>query len=64
VPHALGLFVFLASAAVLFALLITRLAAGIGSLEKASTARSLAVGAIACAPVTAAARRHEASLTT
>lgn len=47
-PHALGLFVFLACAAVLVALLIARLAAGIGSLEKAATAFSLAVGAIAC----------------
>ena len=47
-PHALGLFVFPATAAVLVAVLIGRLAGGLGSLEAVATAFSLAVAAIAC----------------
>ena len=47
-PHALGLFVFPATAAVLVAVLIGRLADGLGSLEAVATAFSLAVAAIAC----------------
>lgn len=47
-PHALGLFVILATAAALVAILINRVAHGLGSLEAAATAFSLAVGTVAC----------------
>ena len=48
VPHALGLFVIVATAAALVAVLINRVGHGLGSLEAAATAFSLAVGALAC----------------
>ena len=48
VPHALGLFVFVATAAALVAILINRVAHGLGSLEAAATAFSLLVAAVAC----------------
>lgn len=48
VPHALGLFVIVATAAALVAILISRVGHGLGSLQAAATAFSLAVGAVAC----------------
>jgi len=48
VLHALGLFVFVATAAALVAILITRLAGGLGSYQEVTTAFSLAVAAVAC----------------
>ena len=48
VPHALGLFVFVATAAVLAMFLITRVTQGLGSLAAIATAFSLLVAVIAC----------------
>jgi hypothetical protein len=48
VPHALGLFVIVATAAALVAVLINRVANGLGSLEAASVAFSLVVATVAC----------------
>lgn len=46
--QAAGLTVFLATAALLVSLVLTRLVAGIGSLQAAAVAFSTAAGAIAC----------------
>ena len=48
VPHALGLFVIVATAAALVAILINHVSHGLGSLQAAATAFSLAVGTVAC----------------
>jgi len=48
VPHALGLFVIVATAAALVAILISRVGHGLGSLQAAATAFALAVGTVAC----------------
>ena len=48
VPHALGLFVFVATAAVLAMLFITRVTHGLGSLAAVATAFALAVAVVAC----------------
>jgi hypothetical protein len=48
VPHALGLFVIVATAAALVAILIDRVGHGLGSLQTAATAFSLVVGTVAC----------------
>jgi hypothetical protein len=48
VPHALGLFVIVATAAALVAVLISRVGHGLGSLQAAATAFSLMVGTVAC----------------
>ena len=48
VPHALGLFVFVATAAVFAVMFITRLSTGLGSLEAIASAFSLLVATVAC----------------
>ena len=48
VPHALGLFVIVATAAALVAVLINRVSHGLGSLQAAATAFALVVGTVAC----------------
>lgn len=48
VPHALGLFAFVATAAVFAVMFLTRLSAGLGSLEAIASAFSLLVAIVAC----------------
>jgi hypothetical protein len=48
VPHALGLFVFVATAAVFATMFIARLASGLGSLDAIAAAFSLLVAVVAC----------------
>ncbi|MEI6724908.1 MAG: hypothetical protein WCN81_01645 [Actinomycetes bacterium] len=48
VPHVLGLFVFVVTAAVFASMFIARLFAGLGSLEAIASAFSLLVAIVAC----------------